>query len=147
MKDLKEIMAFIQAFAENHRMVNEFIYVGKAGELEQMTYKYRSFLIMLNNSRISRSENNPVYEMDLTVLLLDKTISGDMDAIIDSNQENLYIIGQLQDELQQFSDYDYDLSDVDQTPFEDGNYHITGASTVLTIRADRNIFIKNINKD
>jgi hypothetical protein len=146
MTELKNIIQAVQGFGQSHKMVNEVLIFADEEEYEQATFKYRSMHIVIDGARIPRSEGEPVYEVDINLMLVDKTLQDDKLAYVESVQENLFILGQLQDYLQQsFFEYDFSMSDVNLTPIISEEHNITGAETILTIRTDRDSYINEID--
>ncbi len=136
----------MKAFSEGHRMINQTLLIKDEQELEHLTFKYRTFCMHMVNARIPRDTASPVYELDINLLLLDKILKGDDIAFMESSQENLFILGQLQDFLQQsFEEYDFEIDNVDLAPVSVPDYNITGASAVLTIRVDRESYTNEID--
>jgi hypothetical protein len=146
MTELKNIVKTIQGFGESHRMVNEVLIFSDEKEYENATFNYRSMHIVVDGARIPRSSGEPVYEVDISLMVVDKTIKGDKLAYIESVQENLFVLGQLQDYLQQsFSEYDFSMTEVNLTPIISEDHNISGAETTLTIRTDRGSYINEID--
>ena len=146
MRELKNIVGTIKTFGEGHRMINQVLFIKYDQEIDHLTFKYRTLLMHIDSARIPRDQGEPVYEVDLNLFILDKTIKDDDMAYIESSQENLFILGQLQDFLQQsFPNYDFEINDVDMSPVSTPEYNLTGATTVLTIRVDRNPFQNEVN--
>ena len=137
MTDLKNIVKAIQEFGETHSMINEVLIFADEEDYKSHTFKYRSLHIAVDRATIGRDEGESVYSVDINLMIVDKTLVGDKIAYIESVQENLYILGQLQDYLQQNSKYDFSMSDVNLAPIISEEHNITGAEAILTIRADR----------
>ncbi len=136
----------MKAFGDGHRMINQTLLIKDEQELDHLTFKYRTFCMHIDSARIPRDTASPVYEMDVNIFILDKVIKGDDLSFMESSQENLFILGQLQDFLQQsFDEYDFEIDNVDLSPVSVPDYNITGATTVLTIRVDRESYKNEID--
>lgn len=146
MTELRNVIDEILKFGDEHRMINEVLIVADEDEYASLTFKYRSLLLVVDGARIPRDSAEPIYEVDLNLLMIDKTITGDKVAYIDSVQENLFIMGQLQDYIQQsLPQYDFEMANIDLTPIASYEHNITGAESVLTIRIDRDSYKNEIN--
>tara|TARA_R110002020_G_scaffold281522_1_gene497163 strand:- start:100 stop:546 length:447 start_codon:yes stop_codon:yes gene_type:complete len=141
MTDLTNIVSTIREYGESHNMINEFIFIKDEQQLENLTFNYRTLMAHVDSARIPRSEGEPSYEVDLNLFVIDKTIKDDDVAYIDSMQTNLFVLGQLEDYIQQnHFDYDFDMSDVDLAPVSSDEYNLTGAQATITMRIARNSF-------
>lgn len=144
MNNLRDIYGKLKYFATEHQMVNEFIMVSSEGELENREFDYRTLVIVPSSSNISRDLNSPVYTLTFTAVILDQVSSHDPEMSIASMEENIFILGQLQDfMLQQNIDVDFDDVELTATAFEDHN--ITGVYSDFDVRLGRNPYNKGIN--
>lgn len=144
MNNLREIYSKIKYFADEHKMVNQFIMVSSEGELENREFDYRSLIIVPSSSNISRDLNSPVYTLTFTAVILDQISSHDPEMSITSMEENIFILGQLQDYmLQQNIDVDFEDVDLTATALED--YNVTGVYCDFDVRLGRSPYTKGIN--
>ena len=145
MTDLTNITETLMEFGENHKMINGVHLIRDVQEIQHLTFVYRSFCIHLTGARIPRSEGDSVYELDFNLFIIDKVAEGTRE-FLDSNQENLFILGQLQDYLQQdFFEYDFSMADIDLSPVSSDEYNLTGATATLTVRTSRDGYSNIIN--
>lgn len=144
MNNLRDIYSKLKYFATEHQMVNQFLMVSSEGELENREFDYRTLVIVPSSSNISRDLNSPVYTLTFTAVILDQVSSHDPEMSITSMEENIFILGQLQDfMLQQNIDVDFDDVELTATAFEDHN--ITGVYSDFDVRLGRSPYIKGIN--
>ncbi len=98
-----------------------------------------------SSSNLSRDLNSPVYTLSFSVLVLDKTIKDDSFASIQSIEENIFIIGQLQDKLMQLGrDVEFDEVELLNTPLED--YNVTTAFSDFDIVLSRKPYTRGIDE-
>jgi len=144
MNNLYDIYSILKDFADNHNMVNEFVYAKSSDELDNLEYDYRSIIIMPLEANISRQLNTPVYTLDFGVVILDKIDSDDDYASIISTEENVFIIGQLQDYLLQL-DIDVDFDQVELYTAVGEDYNITSATTDFSATIARKPYTRGID--
>jgi len=144
MNNLRGIYEAVKDFGERHEMVNEVILVKSEDELESREFKYRTMVLMPIEANISREQNAPAYYIDFGLVLLDKVATNNDEATINSVDENIFIIGQLQDHLQQ-SDYDVDFGSVDLGNESIDDYNITTAIADFTFTLSRKPYNRTIN--
>lgn len=144
MNNLYDIYSVIKTFADDHNMVNEFVYIKTEEELSSKEFDYRTLVIMPLEANITRQLNTPIYTLDFGIIVLDKVPTGDDYASIKSIEENIFLVGQLQDYLLQVGvDVDFESIDLYTAPGED--YNITSASADFTINVARSPYTKGID--
>ncbi len=144
MNNLKKLYEVLKDFGDRHEMVNEFILVKTEDELEDRQFNYRSMIIMPLEANISRDNGAPAYYIDFGIVLIDKVPAENDEAQIVSIDENLFIMGQLQDHLTQ-EGYDVDFAGVDLNTDRMDDYNITSAMTDFTFTLARKPHNRTIN--
>jgi hypothetical protein len=145
MNNLTDLYNEIKDFAESHQMVNEFIFAVSEDDLQHHDFDYRAMVMVPSSSNLSRDLNSPVYTLSFSVVLLDKSIKDDSLSSIKSIEENIFIIGQLQDKLTQLGrDVDFDEVELLNTPLED--YNITTAFSDFSVTLARKPHTRDINE-
>jgi hypothetical protein len=132
MNNLTELYIKIKDFANSHNMVNEFFLARDENDLRNRDFNYRTLSIMPLEANISRDLNSPVYTLDFAVVILDKVIYEDEINNIGIIEENLFVIGQLQDYLIQ-DGYDVDFDNVDVMSMKEGDYTVSSAVCELQV--------------
>jgi len=140
MNNLSDFYQLVKDFCENHNMINEFLFLGSEQELENREFNYRTFVMIPSNSNISRDLSRPVYTLSFDCALLDKSIGDSEIALVKSTEENLFVVGQLQDYLIQEDETCY-IDDVDVVNMISEDENITSAMFELTMSFAR----KNYN--
>jgi hypothetical protein len=136
MRTLLEFYDITKAFADGHLMINEFGLLGSEEELQGLDFKHRSMQLIVANSNISRELNAPTYSIEFSVVMLDKTISGDDRAELQAIEENLFVISQFQDYLLQ-QDISVDFDEVDFVNVDGEDYNIVVAYTNFNVTFER----------
>lgn len=145
MKNLTDLYEQIKAFADGHPMVNQFILVGSEEELQNLEYEYRSLILIPSGSNISRDLNRPSYTLDFSLVLFDRIDSFDAMQVVKSSEENIFIVGQLQDYLMQWADdINVDFNNIDIINSRGDDYNLTSALCDFTIELPRSPYIKDI---
>lgn len=145
MKNLTDLYEQIKDFADNHPMVNEFLLVGSEEEIESLTFNYRSLILMPSGSNISRDLNRPLYTLDFELVLFDRVDSFNAIQIIKSSEENIFIAGQLQDYLMQWSDeINVSFENIDIINTKGDDYNLTSAICSFSVELPRSPYIKDI---
>ena len=145
MTHLLEIYNLLEAFGTSHNMVSEFKLLNALDDLESMELSYRGMYVCLDDADISREDNNPVYDVRWNVVIVDKTEINNPKASILSNQENLFVIGQLQDYLIRESTGNQEFDTVSMKGFVSGDYNITSAVTSVSFSTGRKGYDVNID--
>ena len=145
MNNLTELYNEIKTFAENHNMVNEFLFASSEDELQSKEFDYRTFVLIPSTSNVSRDLNSPIYTLSFTVILLDKVpLDNDLSSI-SSIEENIFVIGQLQDKMLKLGkDTSFEDIELISTIVED--YNITTAFCNFEINLPRKPFLMDINE-
>lgn len=145
MKNLTDLYEQIKAFADNHPMVNQFLLVGSEEELQNLEYDYRTLILIPSGSNISRDLNRPSYTLDFTLVLFDRIDSFDAMQTVKSSEENIFIVGQLQDYLLQWADdINVDFNNIDIINSRGDDFNLTSALCDFTIELPRSPYIKDI---
>lgn len=144
MNNLTIIYNEIKGFAQDHNMINEFILVGSEDELSKIDFNYRTMVIMPLEVNLSRELNNPVYELDFAIVIIDRVKLDDSSAYITSTEENIFVMGQLQDFLMQ-NERDVSFEQVDLTTSSADDYNITAAMADFSIKLARKPYVRGID--
>jgi len=146
MTNLTSFYKLIKDFCSDHRMINEFIMLGSADDLDGREFDYRTFVMIPSSSNVSRELSRPIYTLTFDCIILDKCINEDELSSIQSIEENIFVVGQMQDFLTQENENCYiDNVDVSNMTSEDEN--ITSAFFDLTVafsRKNYNVSINNV---
>lgn len=144
MNSLVQLYGKVKSFAESHNLVNEFILVGSEGDIQNLELNYRSLIMMPLEANISRDLNSPVYTLEFGVMVIDKYSTGVSLSQILSAEENINVIGQLQDYLlQDGTDVDFDSVELTTGIAED--YNISVAMADFTVNIARAPYIRDID--
>jgi hypothetical protein len=145
MKNLTDLYEQIKEFADNHPMVSQFTLVGDESELQGMEFEYRSLVLIPSGSNISRDLNRPTYTLDFILVLFDRVELFDALQIVKSSEENVFVIGQLQDYLMQWAnDIEVDFNNIDIINSKGDDYNLTSALCEFSVELPRSPYIKNI---
>ena len=134
-----------EQFGTNHNMVSEFKLLNSLEDLEKIEMNYRGMYISLNDANISRENSNPVYDISIDIVVVDRILLNDPVALINSNQENLFVMGQLQDYFIQNLSGEQNFQEVNIQGFSDDDYNITAAISNATFVLGRTPYIKGID--
>lgn len=145
MTDLLSIYKLFEEFGTSHNMVDEFKLLNSLEDLEKMEMKYRGMYIALNDANISRENSNPVYDISIDIVIVDRVALNEPVGLINSNQENLFVMGQLQDYFIQNLSGEQNFQDVNIQGFSDDDYNITAAISNATFVVGRTPYIKGID--
>lgn len=145
MNDLITIYGLFKEFGDNHNMINEFKLIGSLEDLQTIEITHRGLYINLNSANISRDNNSPVYEIYFDVILVDKVVIGDELGLMSSNQENLFIMGQLQDFFGQNLNGEERFDEINTQGFSADDFNITTATTSCSFVVARNPYNRDIN--
>lgn len=145
MNNLTELYEEIKSFADNHNMVNQFIMTASEDDLQQEEFDYRTLVMIPSASNLSRDLNSPVYTLSFTLVVIDRTLLNDSLASISSIEENIFIVGQLQDKLLQLGrEVEFNEIELMSSSFED--YNITTAFCDFDVVLPRNPYIRGIDE-
>ena len=145
MKTLSDLYGEVKTFAESHPLVNEFVLVSSEEDLETREFEFRSLVLIPSRSNISREANRPTYEITFSVVVFDRVDRKEDLSIILSSEENIFVIGQLQDYLlQELGDSDVEFNDIDIVNAAGSDYNVTSAVCEFTVALPRSPYIKTI---
>ena len=145
MNDLVTIYDLFKTFGDGHSMVNEFKLLNSIEDLQNIEINHRGLYIALEDANISREDGSPVYDVMFNVIIVDKVPLDDAVALMQSNQENLFVMGQLQDYFQKNLDGEQSFQEVNMQGFSAEDYNITSAISTATFIVGRNPYIKGID--
>jgi hypothetical protein len=126
-------------------MVNEFKLLNSVDDLQNIEISHRGLFISLDNANISRDDNTPIYEVDFDIIIVDKVSLNDPVGLMNSNQENLFVMGQLQDYFIQNLDGDQSFREVSMRGFSSADYNITSCISNATFIVGRNPYLRDID--
>lgn len=127
MNNLSDFYDVVKDFAEDHDMINQFMFVGSEEELEVVDFKYRTFIMIPSASNISRELNRPIYTLSFDCIIIDKYPYHDEKSMMKCIEENMFVAGQFQDFLIQ-SDENVEVGDAEIGSLGNDDYNV---STVL----------------
>lgn len=145
MNDLISIYELFEEFGTTHNMLSEFKLLNSIEDLEKIEMGYRGMYIALNDANISREDSNPIYDINFDIVVVDRTPKDDSLALINSNQENLFVMGQLQDYFIQNLDGSQSFQEVSMRGFSNDDYNITAAISNATFVVSRFPYLKGID--
>lgn len=140
MNNLSAFYDTIKGFCDDHNMVNQFLLLGSERDLEGKEFNYRTFVMIPSRSNISRDLARPIYSLTFDCVILDKCKSEDPLASINSTEENIFVVGQLQDFLTQEGENCY-VEDVEVENYITEDTNVTSVYFELTVAFAR----KNYN--
>jgi hypothetical protein len=119
-------------------MINEFKLIGSLEDLQQIEVSHRGMYVNLDSANVSRDNNNPVYDILFNVIIIDKVALDDEMGLINSNQENLFVMGQLQDYFGDNLLGEDRFDEVNLQGFSADDYNITTATANCSFSVGRN---------
>lgn len=119
-------------------MVNEFKLLGSLEDLQNIESNYRGLYVNLDSANISRSGNSPVYDVTFNVIVVDRVALNDEAGLISSNQENLFVMNQLQDWFGQNLLGEERFDEINLQGFSADEYNITTATANCSFSVGRN---------
>ena len=144
MNNLTELYSKIKSFADDHNMVNEFFVANTEEDLNNREFNFKTLALLLLEANISRELNSPIYTLDFGAIVIDKIgEDDDLESII-SSEENLFVIGQLQDYLIQ-EGYDVDFGEVELVSAMGEEYNITSAMSDFSVVLARKPYTRGID--
>ena len=138
MNDLITIYQLFKQFGDNHGMVNEFKLIGSLEDLQNIEVNHRGLYVNLDSANISRVSNNPIYDVVFNVIIIDKVKLDDEVGLITSNQENLFVMNQLQDYFGQNLLGEERFDEINLQGFSADDYNITTATANCSFSVGRN---------
>lgn len=137
MSNISQLYNSISGFLDGHRMVQEFKLLGSVDELDAVNYKPRSVFLVVDSTDISR-ENNLV-GVNCSIIVLDKSFKNNPESLILSLQENVFVIGQVQDFILS-EDHTCEFFEISTTTADQSEYTTTAAVCRFSVYFDRGIF-------
>jgi hypothetical protein len=119
-------------------MISEFKLIGSLEDLQQVEVSHRGMYVNLDSANVSRDNNNPVYDILFNVIIIDKVALDDEMGLINSNQENLFVMGQLQDYFGENLLGEDRFDEVNLQGFSADDYNITTATANCSFSVGRN---------
>ena len=144
MNNLSDFYQLIKEFCADHNMINQFLFLGSEEYLQNREFNYRSVILIPSKSNVSRDLSRPIYTLSFDAAVLDKCMSSDELAFVKSTEENLFVVGQLQDYLIQQDENCY-IEDVDVMNISSEDENITSAMFEVTVSFARNNYKKGID--
>ena len=145
MNDLVTIYELFKDFGDSHRMVNEFKLLTSTDELSSISINHRGLYINFDGADLDRDNNNPTYIVTFNIIVVDKVPSNDQGALILSNQENLFVISQLQDYFNQILTGEERFDQISTTGFSLEDHNVTSAVTSCDFVVSRAPYNREIN--
>jgi len=136
--DLITIYQLFKQFGDNHGMVNEFKLIGSLEDLQNIEVNHRGMYVNLDSANISRVSNSPIYDVVFNVIIIDKVKLDDEVGLITSNQENLFVMNQLQDYFGQNLLGEERFDEINLQGFSADDYNITTATANCSFSVGRN---------
>lgn len=144
MNNLTKLYAKIKGFAESHNMINEFVLVSSEDEIQEKDFNYRTMIMLPLEANLSRELNNPVYQLDFGIIVIDKVSLNNSLGSISSTEENIFVIGQLQDFLLQDGE-DVEFQEVELTSSLLEDYNVTIAMADFSTKLARQPYVRDID--
>ncbi len=138
MNDLVTIYELFKAFGDSHGMINEFKLIGSLEDLQNVEVSHRGMYVNLDSANVSRSGNSPIYDVTFNVIVIDKVPLDDELALMNSNQENLFVMGQLQDYFGNNLLGEERFDEINLQGFSADDYNITTATANCSFSVGRN---------
>lgn len=146
MNSLSELYKTIKEFSESHNMVNEFLLLGSEEEINSIEFNYRSLIMIPLEANLSRELSSPIYTLDFGIIVIDRIPENNALSSILSSEENINVIGQLQDYLIQL-DKDVNFQNVELSTAISEDYNLNVAIADFSINIAREPYIKDIDID
>ncbi len=138
MNDLVTIYELFKAFGDSHGMINEFKLIGSLEDLQNVEVSHRGMYVNLDSANVSRSGNSPIYDVTFNVIVIDKVPLDNELALMNSNQENLFVMGQLQDYFGNNLLGEERFDEINLQGFSADDYNITTATANCSFSVGRN---------
>lgn len=145
MNDLITIYELFEQFGSDHSMVSEFKLLNSLDDLQEIEIKHRGLYIALEDANISREDGSPIYDVNFNIVIVDKVILNEPVGLINSNQENLFVMGQLQDYFIKNLDGEQSFQEVSMRGFSSEDYNITACVSNATFIVGRNPYLRDID--
>ena len=144
MDGLSSLYNKVKQFSSDHKMVNEFYFARNEEELRNREFNYRTIVLMPTEGNISRDLNSPIYTIDFALIVLDKAIYGDDANAVNVIEENIFVIGQLQDYLIK-EYYNVDFENIYIMTMNDENYTVSSAIADFSVHLARKPYVIDTN--
>ena len=136
MTTLFDFYKHLKGFAEGHRMIEAFKVVGSIEEVDTMNVDSRSLFISVESSNISHKLNTN--KVTFALFVVDKCLADDQESLVISMQENLFVVGQVQDFILSLdNDVEFEEVSIAQAPTDE--YNLTAAVCSFEVDFDKNI--------
>jgi hypothetical protein len=144
MTNLFDFYKDLKGFVEGHRMIHNFKVIGSISEVDTMNVDSRSLFISVESGNISHRNNTNT--VTFALFAVDKCISDDEESLVSSIQENIFVIGQVQDFILSIdNDVDFEEVTIAQAPTDD--YNLTAAVCSFEVEFDKNIVCTDYSLD
>jgi len=143
MTNLSDFYALVKSFAEDHMMVNQFLFVGSEEELDKIEFEYKTFIVIPSTSNISRTLNRPVYTLGFDCIILDKYPYDNEVSMMKTIEENLFLAGQFQDYLFQQNE-DIEVGEISIDNLGTDTYNISSVMFTVEATFGRAPYVKGI---
>ena len=141
MNNLFDFYKAVEDFANRHRMIDSFKVIGSMDELDTENIKHRSMYVSIESTNISRANN--YVSVRLNVFVIDKCFSDDQDSQVLATQENIFVLGELQDYILTLgNDVSFDEIVIAQAP--ETEYTATAAICEAEILFDRTSYCSSL---
>jgi hypothetical protein len=136
MTSLFDFYKELRGFAEGHRMVDFFKVVGSIEDIDFLNLDHRSMFISVESTDLAHQNN--MMGVTFNLFLVDKCISDDQDSLVISIQENLFVVGQVQDFILSL-DQDVEFNEVVVAQAPETEYTSTAAICTFKVLFDKNL--------
>lgn len=116
-------------------MIRVFKVIGSIEEVDTTNVDARSVFVSVESTNISHRNNTS--KVTFALFVVDKSISEDEDALVLSMQENIFVIGQVQDFILSI-DNDVDFGEVTIAQAPNTDYNLTAAVCTFEVDFDKN---------
>ena len=117
-------------------MIRVFKVIGSIEEVDTMNVDARSLFISVESTNISHRNNTS--KVTFALFVVDKSFSDDEDALVLSMQENIFVIGQVQDFILSI-DNDVEFGEVTIAQAPSTDYNLSAAVCTFEVDFDKNI--------
>jgi hypothetical protein len=143
MTNLSGFYDVVKAFAADHDMINQFLFVGSEEEIEAVEFSYRTFIMIPSSSNISRELNRPIYTLSFDCIIIEKYPYHQEEAMMKCIEENMFVAGQFQDFLIQ-SDENIEVGDAEIGSLGNDDYNVSTVLFTVDVSFARSPYTKTI---
>ena len=143
MTNLSDFYDLVKGFADDHDMVNQFLFIGSEEELDMIEFDYKTFIMIPANSNISRTLNRPIYTLSFDCVVIDKYPYDNEVSMMKIIEENLFLAGQFQDFLTAKDD-EIEIGQVDIESIGGDDYNVSSVMFTVDVSFARSPHIKEI---